>query len=192
MLAHGRNATSRVEDEWRCRRDCVGLRCANLTYFHVKSSPVPPPPFPRRQGVGIHPEACLPCPRFALGEFVTVLIFPGLFSSVVPIPPGKADRELCQSSIQRFRASIARIGTGIRRRNHDFSDDSPMVVTFFILDRNGFIEQQAEKMLFGATAKSLSQLRRVNACEPNSVAHVRGIFHGNGIAIGNIDNAACQ
>ena len=67
-----------------------------------------------------------------------------------------------------------------------------MVVTFFILDRNGFIEQQAEKMLFGATAKSLSQLRRVNACEPNSVAHVRGIFHGNGIAIGNIDNAACQ
>ena len=67
-----------------------------------------------------------------------------------------------------------------------------MVVAFFILDQNRFIEQEAEKILFGATAKSLSQLRRINACEPDSVADVRGVFHGNGIAIGNIDNPSCQ
>ena len=67
-----------------------------------------------------------------------------------------------------------------------------MVVAFFILDRNCFIEQQAVKILFGAAAKSLFQLRRINSREPNSVADVRGVFHGNGIAIGNIDNATCQ
>ena len=163
MLALGRNATSRVEDGWHCWPAHVELRYANPTYFRVTPLPGAAAPVPWRQGVGVHPEACFSYPCFVLGELITVLILFSLFGSVVPIPPGQADRELCHSRVQCFWASNARLRTGIRRRNHDFSDDASMVVAFFILDRNCFIKQQAVKILFGLAAKSLLQLRRINS-----------------------------
>ncbi len=112
-----------------------------------------------------------------------------LLAGVFAIPPGHPRLNLAQPGIVRSRTGRLRAaGTG----HHDFPDDALVAVALGPDHIDLPPEDQSREALFGALAECLLLFRRIDARKPDLELLVMGVKHGEGVAVTDADDFACE